>query len=529
MNRRAFLTALAAGWMVKGDPTLMPGGEVIGPSQIEGHRLRDGRLPEAQGPAEEADIVIVGSGASGLSAAWRLAGAGLSALVLELEPFVGGTSTWGEEGAGLHPWGAHYLPAPNPDARAALRLLSEMGVMTGWDAANRPIFDERTLCHAPEERLFYRGSWFSGLVPEGALGADEREELGRFSALIHDLAQRVGADGRPVFRIPIALSSRDPSLLGLDAMSAAEYLAREGFRSRFLRWYVRYACLDDFGGEPEDVSAWAALHYFASRKRGSEELEGSRFLVWPEGNGRLIKELLARSSAQVRTRALVSGVMPNGHGGAELHWVDLATGQARRLSARGVILATPAFLTRRLLRGAGPALPERKASPWLVANLHVEGQTDPDLPWDNVLFEADGLGYVDARHQLMDRSERTVLTYYRAYGGADARRTRAGLMGARWEDLAEGVLRDLYPAHPDLRARTARIDVMLWGHAMPRPTVGFLGSRPFEVPCLVAERVAWAHVDQSGIALFEEAQARGVRAAEELGKAMGLSLGESWL
>ena len=42
-------------------------------------------------------------------------------------------------------------------------------------------------------------------------------------------------------------------------------------------------------------------------------------------------------------------------------------------------------------------------------------------------------------------------------------------------------------------------------------------------------RVAWAHVDQPGMALFEEAHACGVRAAETIAASMGIAIGESWL
>ena len=69
-------------------------------------------------------------------------------------------------------------------------------------------------------------------------------------------------------------------------------------------------------------------------------------------------------------------------------------------------------------------------------------------------------------------------------------------------------------AHPDLRACVARVDVMRHGHAMPRPEPGFLAAhRPWWHPPRDA-RVLWANTDVSGLSLFEEAQYRGVQAAE---------------
>jgi phytoene dehydrogenase-like protein len=530
MERRAFLTALATGWIAD---TILPSprtltGRILGAAHASGHLLRGGPLPSGEGPTDSADLVIVGSGVAGLSAAWRLAPAGLSVRVLELEPFPGGTSAWGDDGAAPHPWGAHYLAAPNPGARAALRLLEEMRVVTGWDAAGRPRFDPRALCHSPQERLFYRGEWHPGLVPQDVLTDEERAEMARFADLERALTERVGRDGRPAFEIPLALSSRDPELLELDRITMAAWLDREGYKTPFLRWYVRYATLDDFGAEPEEISAWAGLHYFAARKLKTPELEGSHFLVWPEGNGHLVKALLAASKPALSLGALVTSIEPQGTS-VEVRWIDTTTSTPHRTRARAVVLAAPAFVARRIFARAAARMPARTSSPWLVANLHVERPIDPDMAWDSVLYDAAGLGYVDARHQLTELKTRSVLTYYRAYGGPDVAAARASLLRAPWEQLADEILRDLKPAHPSLRDEIERMDVVVWGHAMPRPRPGFLGETPFEAACLLDERVAWAHADQPGMALFEESQVCGVRAAEALAPVLGLDLGPTWL
>lgn len=531
MNRRAFVTAVAGGWAVEAllPDRRAPTGRIVGASHHVGHLVRDGAGSLRRGADQSADVVVVGGGIAGLSAAWRLGGAGLDVRVLELEPFVGGTSTWSDDGVCPHPWGAHYLAAPNPEARATLRLLADLGVVTGWDAQGSPRFDARALCHAPQERLFWRGAWESGLVPYDDLTAAERDELVRFSTIEERLTEHVGTDGRSAFTIPVSLSSRDPDLLALDRMSMAEWLGRQGFTTPFLRWYVGYALLDDFGGTPDDVSAWAGLHYFAARKARSEELEGSHFLVWPEGNGFLVKGMLARIDARI-DKGRVAVAVHEQDGAVAVDVVDPAAGELVRIRARAAVLAVPAFVAARLFpEAAGRGLPVRVSSPWLVANLHVRWPVEPDRPWDSVLYEGAGLGYVDARHQRTDLAERTVLTYYRAYGAPDVAATRAALVAAPWERLLDGIVRDLAPAHPSLLDELERADVMIWGHGMPRPRPGFLGERPFEVPCALGDRIAWAHVDRSGMAIFEEAHARGVEAAEHVAERLGVHLGETWL
>ena len=51
---------------------------------------------------------------------------------------------------------------------------------------------------------------------------------------------------------------------------------------------MNYCCRDDYGAMAADTSAWAGVHYFASR---APEEKGP--LTWPEGNG-WITRLLQR-------------------------------------------------------------------------------------------------------------------------------------------------------------------------------------------------------------------------------------------
>ena len=65
-----------------------------------------------------------------------------------------------------------------------------------------------------------------------------------------------------------------------------------------------------------------------------------------------------------------------------------------------------------------------------------------------------------------------------------------------------------------VRACVARLDVMRHGHAMPRPEPGFLAQRRSWWDPPRDARVLYANSDVSGLSLFEEAQYRGVTAAE---------------
>src|SRR5687768_14535122 len=125
------LPALVTAGCQSGSDAPLPPGELVGPSDALGHRLRDGWRPVPPADAwERHGTVIVGGGVAGLGAAWRLARAGVrDFVVLELEAAPGGTSRGGDGATGPYPWGAHYVPAPLAEDKLLVTLLDEMGVV----------------------------------------------------------------------------------------------------------------------------------------------------------------------------------------------------------------------------------------------------------------------------------------------------------------------------------------------------------------------------------------------------------------
>ena len=88
-----------------------------------------------------------------------------------------------------------------------------------------------------------------------------------------------------------------------------------------------------------------------------------------------------------------------------------------------------------------------------------------------------------------------------------------------WEEWREEVLNSLRLSIPTIDEIAYRIDVRVLAHAMNRPVPGFLWGR--RSPRLAARRpfasVVWfAHSDNSGLSLFEEAVSQGFRAADEV-------------
>src|SRR5262249_43822993 len=154
----------------------------------------------------------------------------------------------------------------NKESAYVRSLFEELGIIEGWDAAGDPVYNDLYLCHEPQERLLKDGSFQEGLVPSRGLQPDEKHEIAQFFELIQQWRAKTGKDGKPLFAIPVDLSSGDEELLALDRMSMAEWLRAAGFHSKPLRWYVNYCCKDDYGSTIDDVSAWAGIHYFAGRR-----------------------------------------------------------------------------------------------------------------------------------------------------------------------------------------------------------------------------------------------------------------------
>jgi hypothetical protein len=206
--------------------------------------------------------------------------------------------------------------------------------------------------------------------------------------------------------------------------------------------------------------------------------------------------------------------------------------------ARQVVLAAPAHVAAHLLPGLreAPFLSDFQYGPWTVANLHVtappSGRGFP-LAWDNVLYESQSLGYVVATHQTLRQHEGgpTVLTWYYPLVGQDVRAERTRLLGTTLEDWQAVALADLSLAHPGLRSQVTRLDVCRWGHAMIRPRPGFLfGTSRRAAQESHAGVVHPAHSDLGGMALFEEANSFGVRAAERALEGLGRAgRSQSWL
>ncbi len=533
----------------------------IGPDLARGHALVGGKTDStwdsAGAPLRRTGVLIVGAGIAGLACARALRRSGVDDFhLLELEDAAGGNSRSHRMGLIDCPIGAHYLPLPGPQAAEVSEWLHEIGLLR--TEQGRVLPDERHLCHSPQERLFIDGHWREGLLPPpDAFGhsGDGAGLLRQYQAF----AQAVRRLGPVGFALPSFRAGWTDAHRALDAQTFADWLDAQGLHHPALRWYLDYCCRDDYGAPASTVSAWAGLHYFASRHGfsppgvdGRSDTEREAVFTWPEGNAWLVRRLAEGLGARLLTGRVALAVQAQGREGVQVDVWNAASQAPERWQARQVVLAVPLRVAQRLLRAPSgePAMAalaqaaERlPSSPWLVAQWQLDRPLADRIgaapAWDNVVYGSAALGYVDALHQsLAQRPGAPVLSGYHALGGASARASPA----APWPQAAAGVsagaaLRDgdwrawaawaaqpLLTAHPDLMQRLTRVALARHGHAMALPAPGVRGSaalRALREGALADGRVHLAHADLAGYSVFEEAFTLGHLVGERLARGWG--------
>jgi hypothetical protein len=302
----------------------------------------------------------------------------------------------------------------------------------------------------------------------------------------------------------------------LDSINIIEYLISRGYTSQRLHWYVNYCCRDDYGSRSAAISAWAGLHYFAARTGVAANSDAGSVVTWPEGNGHLVRELLHRATAEHQFNALVTRVARSAEG-VELDYFDPGSNRSVRVHAAAAVVCLPRFVAAHLVEGLEPGSDKDFSyAPWMVANVTLSrmpaGRGQP-LAWDNVIYDSPLLGYVVATHQSLEQYRQdTVITYYWPLSEQDPALSRGIALKRSLSEWQGIVSADLLRVHPELRGHIENIDVRVWGHAMIRPTPGFIWGNSRRLAGIHNPPVFFAHSDLSGISIFEEAYCRGIAA-----------------
>jgi NAD(P)-binding Rossmann-like domain len=495
------------------------------PGMVLGHVMRDLSTASQTGSdknnlsfeiAKRCQVLVVGSGIAGLSAVWNLRRQGLKdILLLDGPEYMGNAASYQfTEGQGV-PTGAHYLPLPSPESQHVREILKAMGVYAGQLGAERPSYDEAVLVHAPAERLLRKDQWESSLISQNGLSPTGLKQQQQFFELTKILSNTLGDDGKRLFVVPIALASRDPKWMVLDQITFKAWLEQSQYDEPSLLWYLNYCCRDEFGSGLSQVSAWAGLHYFASRAGHASNAEDGAVLTWPDGLASVAAFLAQAIQGQ---RIAASALrLKRQNNGVQVLALDHASKKQFGIHAQTVVLATPLYVAARIDAEIALAFPKWKElvpnyAPWIIGNFKMRRlaaeKSGSGLSWDNVVYGSASLGFVNANHQLIRVNEFTAPTFtsYHAMDNSAATQARQWCANATTEQLLEVASQDLVSAYGTRfwrHVQAAHITVR--AHGMPSPFPGFLSNALLTELRKSQGRVWYANADLSGYSVFEEA------------------------
>ena len=345
-NRRDFIKFVVAGAVTAGCPIDLSlvsaqagdaqkshAADVDGEDNRICHQVRDGKVFTRPPASARHDVVIVGGGVSGLTAAYRLQHRDF--LLLEKEPHWGGNAYAMEYEGSIYATGTAFLAKDE----YAYHFSKEIGL-------------EPLPVSSPDASII-RGdlipdTWGDGLN-QLPYPPPVRESFKKFKKEV--LAIKVELRAKELFDKPFS-----------------DFL--KGYPGELKQWWDNYGP-SNWGAASDETAA--ALGIFALQEMAGESRADDRY-TWPGGLGAITKKLAEilqpkykdRMQAGATTVAVVSGK-------EEVQVTYMLGGELKTVAAKTVIMATPKFITRRIVDG----LPEKQSDamhqiryiPYPVVNL----------------------------------------------------------------------------------------------------------------------------------------------------------------
>jgi len=487
-NRRDFIKFVVAGAVTAGCPVdlslIAAQTNVEGPtSEVDGednqicHRVRDkgssNAFPRPPASAKH-DVVIVGGGVSGLAAAYRLQHRDF--LLLEKEPHWGGNAYAMEYEGSTYATGSAFLVKDE----YAYSFAKEIGLEP------LPINNSDASILRGELVL---DTWGDGLDKLPYL-APVRESFKKFKKEM--LAIDVEKKSKELFNQPFSDFLKD-------------------YPAELKQWWDNFGP-SNWGAASEDTAAALAIETL--QDMANESRADDRY-TWPGGLGAVTKKLAEILAPKYKDRmftgATTVAVVSEKE---EVHVTYIVNGEPKTVAAKAVIMATPKFITRRIVEGLPDKQDEAMAQiryiPYPVVNLIF------DRPVFNPGYDTwcPGNTFTDfivadwvVQKQPGHTQKFNIFTCYTPMKEDDRSRL---LTDAGARKVAANVLTDFQKLMPATNVDPVEVHIYRRGHPLYMSTPGlYTESQP--VARQPMDRIFFANTDSEGP---ESTTNQGIHAAQ---------------
>jgi monoamine oxidase len=467
-TRRDFLKFVVTGSLAAGcpiDPSFLSADTPV-KADVDGdhfeicHQVRDGKTFAAQPVTKRCEVLIVGGGVSGLSAAYFLRDRDF--LLLEKETHWGGNAYREEYQGQAFATGSAF----DEKGTVSQQLAQEIGLTL------LPI-------DSPDPSIV-SGKWIADLWRSGL------DQL-PYPAPVRRSFKK--------FRAEFLKLDTEKDTEHLDSLSLSHYL--QGYAPEIKQWWDAYGP-SNWGATSGDTSAFVAADDFKNMNSDQDAR-----MTLPGGNGafsaKLASTLQAKHSEQLIADATIVSVVQQK---TEVHVTYITSGELRTVAAKYVVMATPKFLTARLVAGLPYAQHDAMLSvrycPYPVINMIFDkpvynraydtwcpGNAFSDFIVADWVLQKHG-GYVQKNN---------ILTFYTPLD--EARRSTL-LQVDSCQRLATRVLTDFRGLQPEFSAAEP-IEVHFYrrGHPMFLPTPGTF-TRLIPAANQPLARIFFANTDSVG-------------------------------
>lgn len=467
-NRRDFIKFVVAGSVASGcpvdlslfaaEPPLQP--IVDSEDNRICHQVRDGKVFSRPPVSSHHDVVIVGGGVSGLTAAYLLRDRDF--LLLEKEAHWGGNAYLMEYQGNAYATGSAFLER----AEDTYNFAKEIGLEP------LPVHDR--------DSTIIKGEWIANTWAEGLdklpYPASVREGFKKFKKdmLAIDLEKRASE----LYNVPFS-----------DFM--------KGYPAEVKLWWDTYGP-SNWGATTEDTAA--ALGIDDLQAIGADSVP--EFYTWPGGLGAITKKLSEilqpKFPDQMQLGATTIAVVPDK---SEVQLTYMQGGELKTVAAKTVVMACPKFITRRLVQGLSEkqsdAMHQIRYIPYVVVNLIF------DKPVFNKSYDTwcPGNSFTDfivadwvIRNQPGYKQKYNILTCYTPMS-EDERSSLLSGDGARKK--AVSVLDDFQKLFPGSNVDPVEVHIYRRGHPLYMSTPGlYTNVQPVVRESM--DRVFFANTDSQG-------------------------------